>query len=166
MEMQMQGRSGLIFQSKAVGSIQKDKDGSSLVRIRGRGEKRFASEEEAQAYFNQDRTPCDPGNFEERCFKPARDRVLEKADKAMDKETMKAFDGLILHHLRHTFGSWKIEQGEDVLYVSAQMGHAKPSITFDIYSHLLENRRPHAAPKTDDLLFGHVSGAKDGGGQR
>jgi len=63
--------------------------------------------------------------------------------------------------LRHTFGSWKIAQGEDVLYVSAQMGHARPSITYDIYSHLLEKRRPQAAAKTDDFLFGKAAVATE-----
>ena len=99
-------------------------------------------------------------------LKPAVERAKKKAETDENKAAVQAFDGLRLHDLRHTFGSWKIAQGEDVLYVSAQMGHARPSITYDIYSHLLENRRPHDAPKTDDLLFGHVSGAKDGGGQR
>jgi integrase len=55
--------------------------------------------------------------------------------------------------LRHTFGSWKVEQGEDILYVSSQLGHAKPSITYDVYSHLLKKDRPNAAEQTDALLF-------------
>ena len=58
-----------------------------------------------------------------------------------------------LHDLRHTFGSWKVAQGEDIIYVANQMGHARLSIMADIYSHLLEKRRPHAAAKTDDFLF-------------
>jgi integrase len=58
--------------------------------------------------------------------------------------------------LRHTFGSWKIAQGEDVLYVSAQMGHADAAITLKIYSHLLKKNRPEAAAKTDELIFGKV----------
>jgi integrase len=126
MEMQMEGKTGLIFQSKVVGSI-RPQDGAYAVTIRGCGTKTFASEEEAQSYFNKERTPYDPGNFEEHYFKPAVDRILEKADKQEDEDTHAAFDGLTLHHLRHTFGSWKIAQGEDVVYVSKQMGHSKPS---------------------------------------
>jgi len=74
-------------------------------------------------------------------LKPAVERAKKKAETDENKAAVQAFDGLRLHDLRHTFGSWKIAQGEDVLYVSAQMGHARPSITYDIYSHLLENRR-------------------------
>jgi integrase len=42
---------------------------------------------------------------------------------------------LTLHDLRHTFGSHLVRQGADVVTVSRQMGHARPSITLDIYSH-------------------------------
>ena len=100
------------------------------------------------------RKPLDPKNAYNRWFLPAVERALAKATKAKDEEGMKTFDGLRLHDLRHTFGSWKIAQGEDVLYVSAQMGHARPSITYDVYSHLIDKRRPHAAAKTDAALFG------------
>ena len=132
------------------------------VTIRGCGTKTCASEEEAQSYLNKDRTPYDPGNFEERYFKAAVDRVLEKADKEEDEETHAAFEGLTLHHLRHTFGSWKIAQGEDVVYVSKQMGHSKPSVTYNVYAHLIEKRRPAAAALTDENLFGKpaATGAK------
>jgi integrase len=42
---------------------------------------------------------------------------------------------LTLHDLRHTFGSHLVRQGADVVTVARQMGHARPSITLDIYSH-------------------------------
>ena len=42
---------------------------------------------------------------------------------------------LTLHDLRHTFGSHLVRQGADVVTVSRQMGHARPSITLDIYAH-------------------------------
>ena len=98
-------------------------------------------------------TPLEGTNVFGRWFQPAVERARKKAEENKDKDTAKAFDGLRLHDLRHTFGTWKIEQGEDILYVSAQMGHAKPSITFDIYSHLIRKRRPEAAAKTDAPLF-------------
>jgi integrase len=40
-----------------------------------------------------------------------------------------------LHDLRHTFGSHLVRQGGDVVTVSRQMGHARPSVTLDVYSH-------------------------------
>ena len=56
-------------------------------------------------------------------------------------------------------GSAKIAQGEDVLNVSAQLGHAKPSITYDVYLHDLRKRRPAAAAQTDEMLFGKRAAA-------
>jgi hypothetical protein len=35
---------------------------------------------------------------------------------------------LDLHDLWHTFGSWKISQGEDVVYVSKQPGHKDSAV--------------------------------------
>jgi integrase len=34
------------------------------------------------------------------------------------------------------------------------MGHSSIQITFDVYGHLLEARKPEAAKKTDELVFG------------
>jgi hypothetical protein len=44
------------------------------------------------------------------------------------------------HDLRHTFASLLIGQGADVVYVSRAMGHADPSLTLRIYSHLWAGR--------------------------
>jgi integrase len=105
-------------------------------------------------FQSKEGTPLDPQNCYQRWFVPAVERAREKAEKERDNDAVKALDGLHMHDLRHTFGSWHIANGEDILYVSAQMGHSKPSITADIYSHLLEKRRPHAAARMDDFLFG------------
>jgi len=58
------------------------------------------------------------------------------------------------HDLRHTFGSLKLRQGEDLVYVSHQLGHSNVSTTADIYAHVIKARRPEAAAKTDELVFG------------
>ena len=59
-----------------------------------------------------------------------------------------------LHDLRHTFGSLKIEQGENLKYVQQQMGHSSISVTVDVYGHLLKTRNPQAAARTDKMIFG------------
>lgn len=43
-----------------------------------------------------------------------------------------------LHELRHTFASILIAQGENVVLVSRQMGHADPAITLKTYAHLFD----------------------------
>jgi integrase len=44
------------------------------------------------------------------------------------------------HDLRHCFASLLIAGGASVVFVSSQLGHASPSITLDIYSHLFDER--------------------------
>jgi integrase len=61
------------------------------------------------------------------------------------------------HDLRHTFGSLKIEQGENIKYVQTQMGHSSIKVTLDVYGHLLKDSNPEAAARTDALVFGNQS---------
>jgi integrase len=58
------------------------------------------------------------------------------------------------HDLRHSYGSIKIEQGENIHYVERQMGHSSIQVTIDTYGHLLETRKPDAAARTDAMIFG------------
>jgi integrase len=60
------------------------------------------------------------------------------------------------HDLRRTFGSLKIDQGENIYYVVRQMGHSSIQVTIDIYGHHLESRNPQAAAKTDAMRAFHI----------
>jgi integrase len=53
---------------------------------------------------------------------------------------------LSFHDLRHTYGSHLVLGGLDVVRVSRQLGHARPSITLDVYAHEFEQ-----AQHTDDV---------------
>ena len=57
------------------------------------------------------------------------------------------------HDMRHTFASLLIAQGENIKYIQKQMGHSKPSVTMDIYAHLMDEENPEAAKKLDDTIF-------------
>jgi integrase len=59
------------------------------------------------------------------------------------------------HDLRHTYATWLLAAGAPVHEVQARMGHAKPSITLDIYGHLLGD-----ATSSADLLESWVLGRK------
>jgi integrase len=45
------------------------------------------------------------------------------------------------HDLRHTFASHLIGAGSDAVRASRQLGHARPSITLDIYAHEFDRAR-------------------------
>ena len=56
-----------------------------------------------------------------------------------------------LHDLRHYAVSRLIEQGANVLLVSKVAGHARPSVTLDVYAHLFREGLAEAAERFDPL---------------
>lgn len=44
---------------------------------------------------------------------------------------------LRFHDLRHTHASILIRAGEDILAISRRLGHSRPSVTLDVYGHLI-----------------------------
>jgi integrase len=56
------------------------------------------------------------------------------------------------HDLRHTAASLMLNHGTPVIVVSRRLGHAKPSITLDIYGHLIPGMQAEAAQMIDELI--------------
>ncbi|MFC1879222.1 tyrosine-type recombinase/integrase [Chloroflexota bacterium] len=56
------------------------------------------------------------------------------------------------HDLCHTAASLMLNHGVQVTVVSRMLGHAKPSITLDVYGHLLPSMQIEAAGKIDVLI--------------
>jgi integrase len=57
------------------------------------------------------------------------------------------------HDLRHTAASILLNQGVPVIAVSRRLGHAKASITLDIYGHLIPTMQTEVAEMIDDLVM-------------
>jgi integrase len=57
------------------------------------------------------------------------------------------------HDLRHTYASLKIEQGENIVYISNQMGHSKVSTTLDIYGHMIKTDNHQSACGLEEMVF-------------
>ncbi len=133
-----ENKAAFVFQPPKYHSI-RDVDMSPMLKAELRKMYMQAADKEGLVFPSENATPMQPSNVYRRQFKPA----AEAAE--IGKVTF--------HTLRHTFGSWKIEQGENVLYVSKQMGHKDASITLKVYSHLVKENRPEAAAKTDEMLF-------------
>jgi integrase len=58
------------------------------------------------------------------------------------------------HDLRHTNASLRLENGENIKYIQAQLGHATPTITLNVYAHLMKDRNPEAACRLENVVFG------------
>jgi integrase len=62
-------------------------------------------------------------------------------------------DRIRFHDLRHTYASLLIEQGENIKYIQNQLGHSSPSVTLDLYAHLLKPSNPQAASRLENTIF-------------
>jgi len=57
-----------------------------------------------------------------------------------------------VHDLRHTYGSLLLARGAPLELVSERLGHANPSITLNIYRHLLGHERVAWVVDPEDLV--------------
>ena len=46
-----------------------------------------------------------------------------------------------------------LNHGIPVLIMSKRLGHSKPSLTLDVYGHLIPSKQEEAAQLMDDLMF-------------
>ena len=60
------------------------------------------------------------------------------------------------HDLRHTFASLLIASGEDIVRVSRLLGHASPTVTLNVYSHMLPKEHYGSADRLVDIVLGPV----------
>jgi integrase len=67
-----------------------------------------------------------------------------------------------LHSLRHTHASMLIKAGLDILTISRRLGHSSPTITLNVYGHLIHGGDDRAA-QIMDAAFGSKMVAGSGG---
>jgi integrase len=58
-----------------------------------------------------------------------------------------------VHDLRHTWATLALSRGISLEVVSERLGHASPTITLNVYRHLLEEERRGYVLDLEDLLF-------------
>lgn len=87
---------------------------------------------------NSDGGILDPDNMIKRGFLPALSEAKLRTVR--------------FHDLRHTNVSLRIEQGQNLVYISKQIGHASVSTTLNVYSHLLKEAHPEQAERLDAIL--------------
>ena len=57
------------------------------------------------------------------------------------------------HDLRHTYAPLLIASGEDIVRVSRLLGHSSPTVTLNVYAHMLPTEHYQAAERLADLVF-------------
>jgi len=115
--------------------------------------KRHKEEQQYQlAYYDgkqSSETPVMAGKFGE-WYRPC---TLTKDFEAFKQDHQ--FD-IRFHDLRHTHASLLIKSGVSIVTVSKRLGHAKVSITMDVYSHLLPGQDEGAAEVFGNILSRQV----------
>ena len=82
-------------------------------------------------------TPVDPTN------------ILKKLRQVLNKAGLPR---LRFHDLRHTAASIMLNNGVEILVASKRLGHAKPSITLDVYGHLFAGTQKEVAGIIEELI--------------
>jgi len=63
------------------------------------------------------------------------------------------------HDLRHTYASLLIDQGGNLKYIQTQLWHSSPTVTLNVYAHLMKPTNQEAACRLENSVFGE-SGSK------
>lgn len=79
-----------------------------------------------------------------------REIILRYNDTCRDEKLL--LPEIHLHGLRHTFATLMISLGYDVVTISKMLGHAKVSITLDVYSHAFKENEVKASNDMYKLL--------------
>jgi integrase len=58
------------------------------------------------------------------------------------------------HTLRHTNVSLRLENGENIKYIQTQLGHSSPTVTLNVYAHLMKPTNQEAACRLEHKVFG------------
>jgi integrase len=82
-------------------------------------------------------------NFRPRFF----DQAVEKCQKADE-----TFPTITPHDLRHTAASLAVSSGAKVKAVQRMLGHAKASMTLDVYADLFDDDLDVVASRLDDAI--------------
>lgn len=73
-------------------------------------------------------------------------------EKERERKLSEKLPSIRLHDLRHSFATILISEGVDIVTVSKLMGHSSPSVTMDIYSHLLKKTAKEASEAFERLF--------------
>lgn len=92
---------------------------------------------DAYVFATPNGTPVEPSNFY---------RAFKKYKK--DAGLM----GIKIHSLRHTYATRQLEAGTPINAVQEQLRHSKPSITQDIYQHVIPEMKKEAAAKINHMF--------------
>jgi integrase len=132
---------GRYFEPKTKGSIRKIDMAPLLTKELASWKLASGGREEKLVFpsESEDGTPLICHNMKDRHFFPA----LKAA----------GIEAIRFHDLRHTYASLMLAQGENVKYIQTQLGHSSPTVTLNVYSHLLKETNQEAVCRLENAIF-------------
>jgi len=131
--------SGRFFEPKTKGSIRKIDMAPILVKELAAWKLARGGKDEALVFSSGKGTPILCHNLKSEHFFPA----LKAA----------GIEPIRFHDLRHTYASLMLAQGENVKYIQTQLGHSSPTVTLNVYSHLLKETNQDAVCRLENVIF-------------
>ena len=136
---------GSFFTTKTKGSRRKIDLSPTVIRELKKWRIACATNDLDLIFPNEAGGPMNCSNMVQRHFLPA----LKAAD----------LPRIRFHDLRHTYASLLIDQGENLKYIQTQLGHSSPTVTLNVYAHLMNPTHQEAACRLENSVFGE-SGSK------
>ena len=91
--------------------------------------------------------------FANRNDRPYNDgKLREYALRPLLKSLKMYSTGRVFHAIRHTAGSFMLESGASILHVQKQLRHSSPTVTLNVYGHVLGDSQRQAASKLASLV--------------
>ena len=131
---------GLFFTTKTKSSSRKVDLGPKVITSLKKWKLACPKSELDLMFPNESGQPMNYSNMMSRHFKPA----LKSAKVPQIR----------FHDLRHTYASLFIEQGENLKYIQNQLGHSSPTVTLNVYAHLMKSTNQEAACRLENTIFG------------
>lgn len=66
---------------------------------------------------------------------------------------MAGLNKIRFHDLRHTYASLLMEQGKNIKYIQTQLGHSNPTVTLNVYAHLMKPSNPSSACRLEESIL-------------
>jgi integrase len=76
--------------------------------------------------------------------------INRKFDPALKKA---GIERIRFHDIRHSYASLMIEQGENIKYIQTQLGHSSPTVTLNVYAHLMKKTNQEAVMRLEKTIF-------------
>jgi len=130
---------GRFFETKTKGSNRRIDLAPTVITDLKKWKLASGRNELALVFCNEAGNPIDHHNLVNRNFFPA----LKAAN----------LPKVRFHDLRHSYASILIEQGENLKYIQSQLGHSSPTVTLNVYAHLMKPANQEAACKFGEGNF-------------